>query len=155
MTAWVISILRIIIVTIGIFFGFYKLPDAKAALEIVAVTTVGIVGILSFASHVIFYKSDAKRLGWETDRPDWQFEVGFANLAIGLVTLIAYFSNWGAAALSALVLAYAFYLLMAAILHGYRYLTGENTSIRHLVLSVLLVFVYSGMMIYFAFNGIG
>lgn len=155
MTAWAISILRIVIVTIGIFMGFYKLPDTTAALEIVAFTTVGIVGILSFASHFIFYKSDAKRLGWETDRPDWQFEVGFANLAFGLVALIAYFGNWGPASLAAMVLAYALYMLMAAILHGYRFFTGENKSIRHLVLSVLLTILYSGMMIYFAIGGVG
>jgi hypothetical protein len=40
---------------------------------------VGTAGILAFLRHLVFHKSDAKRLGWETDRPDWMFEVGFAR----------------------------------------------------------------------------
>ncbi|MBK6680706.1 MAG: hypothetical protein IPG53_12075 [Ignavibacteriales bacterium] len=47
----------------------------------------GVVGILAFIRHVVFHKSDALRLGWEADRPDWMFEVGFANLAFGVIEL--------------------------------------------------------------------
>jgi hypothetical protein len=32
------------------------------------VSTVGIVGILAYIRQVIFHKSNAARLGWETDR---------------------------------------------------------------------------------------
>jgi len=63
---------------VGIFFGFYYLARApQTSLSIVTATTVGIVGVLAFVRHVVFHKSDAARLGWETDRPDWMFEVGF------------------------------------------------------------------------------
>ena len=70
---------------VGIFIGFYLLQTAPlTALAIVTGTCVGVVGIMAFLRHVVFHREDAARMGWQTDRPDWQFEVGFANLAFGL-----------------------------------------------------------------------
>ncbi len=67
--------------TAGIFFGFYYLgTQQELALKIVTLTTVGAAGFIAFVRHVIFYKSDMKRLGWETDRPDWMFEVASPTL---------------------------------------------------------------------------
>ena len=43
--------------------------------------------MLAWFRHFIFYKDDAKRLGWETEHPDWMWEVGFANGAFGFMGL--------------------------------------------------------------------
>ena len=138
---------------IGIYLGFYYLSAApKTSLAIVTFTTVGITGEIAFVRHVIFHKADAKRLGWETDRPDWMFEVGFANLAFGFMGLLSVFRHWGAEAQSLVLLGYAVYLFQAAVLHGYRYFTDEKKSPARLWRSCLTTLLYAGMMAYFACN---
>jgi hypothetical protein len=128
MAGWV-SIASMVVGTVGIFFGFYYLANApQTSLSIVTITTVGIAGVLAFVRHVIFHKSDAERLGWETDRPDWMYEVGFANLAFGFMGFIAVFAGWGTQANAAVLLGYSLYLFQAAMLHGYRYFTDKERS---------------------------
>ena len=61
--AGIISIAGMLTGTVGLFFGFFYLSNKpETSLEIVTITTVGIVGVLAFMRHVIFHKSDAKRL---------------------------------------------------------------------------------------------
>jgi hypothetical protein len=150
MAKW-ISIVSMAIGAVGIFFGFYYLADApQTALSIVTVTTVGIAGLLAFVRHVLFHKSDAERLGWQTDRPDWMFEVGFANLAFGFMATVAVLARWGMQAQVIVLLGYALYLFQAAVLHGYRYFTDEKRSPARLWRSVIATLVYAGMMAFFA-----
>jgi hypothetical protein len=147
-----ISITGIFIGAIGIFFGFYYLfsGNPQMALVIMTISTVGIVGVLAFIRHVIFHKSDAERLGWETERPDWMYEVGFANLAFGLIGLLAVILKSGLHAQALILLGYAIYLLQAAILHGYRYFTDEKRSPARLWRSFLATLLFAGMMSFFA-----
>ncbi|MDP2875614.1 MAG: hypothetical protein Q8O00_05465 [Holophaga sp.] len=140
-----------VIGSIGLFFGFYYLgtrPDTS--IRLVTLTTVGIVGILAFARHVIFHKSDAKRLGWETDRPDWMFEVGFANLAFGIIAIIAVLGHHSPKTQAIILLGYAIYLAQAAVLHGYRYFTDPIKSPARLWRSCISTLLYAAMMSYFA-----
>jgi hypothetical protein len=146
-----ISFARITVVSVGIFLGFFYLgSDMEKSLAIVTVTTVGIVGVLAWVGHFIFHKSDAARLGWQTDRPDWMWEVGFANLAFGFMGLLAVFAGWGIHAQALALLGYSFYLFQAAMLHLYRYLTDEVRSRARLYRAVLLTLVYVAMMTFFA-----
>jgi hypothetical protein len=146
-----ISFARITVVAVGIFLGFYYLgSDMEKSLAIVTVTTVGIVGVLAWFGHFIFHKSDAARLGWQTDRPDWMWEVGFANFAFGFMGLLAVFAGWGVHAQALALLGYSFYLFQAAMLHLYRYLTDEVRSRVRLYRAVLLTLVYVAMMTFFA-----
>jgi hypothetical protein len=151
MVVKLIAIARYIIVVIGLFVGFFLLFSGKMpeALSVVALTTVGLVGTISFFSHVVFHKEDAKRIGLIAKDPGFQFEVGFANLAFGIVALISYSADWGIIANTVLVLAYAIYLFQAGILHTVKSLFGEKKDIGHFIRSGLLTFIYSGMMIYF------
>lgn len=150
MAKW-IGIVSMVIGTVGIFFGFYYLGEnVPYALKIVTLATVGIVGVLSFVRHVIFYKSDAKRLGWETDRPDWMFEVGFANLAFGFMGFLSLAAPWGPAGQALVLLGYAVYLLQAGLLHGYRYFTDEKRVPARLWRSAITTLIYAGMLSYFA-----
>ncbi len=105
---------------IGIFVTIYFLfinPDL--AYRVAAATLVGVVGLLSFLRHSVFYRSDQARMGWAQDRPEFQLEVGYANLAIGLIALMAAGLNWGPLACGLSLLTYGTYLLCALLLHAY------------------------------------
>jgi hypothetical protein len=148
-----INTVGMLIGAVGVALGFYYLPvKPDTALGITVVTTVGIVGVLAFVRHVVFHKSDAKRLGWETERPDWMFEVGFANLAFGAMGFLSVFGGWGARAQAVVLLGYAFYLAQAALWHGYRYFTDGKKSPARLWRSCLAALLFAGMMIFFALD---
>jgi len=150
MVKW-ISIAGYVAVSVGIFLGFYYLgQDVEKALAIVTVMTVGVEGVLGFVRHYFFYKADAKRLGWETDRPDWMWEVGFANLGFGAMALLAVIAGWGVQAQALVLLGYSLYLFQAAMLHLYRYFTDETRSPARLWRAVMLTVVIVAMMTFFA-----
>lgn len=154
--AGLISTASMLVGAVGIFFGFfyYFSGDLLKAVAIVTVTTVGIVGVLAFVRHVIFYRSDAKRLGWETDRPDWMFEVGFANLAFGFMGILSVLARWGLRAEAVVLSGYALYLFQAACLHGYRYITAEKKSPARLWRSSIATLLYVVMMVFFALSSL-
>lgn len=153
--AGIISYIGMMVGSIGIFLGFYYLTsNPDLSLGLVTLTTVGIVGILGFVRHVIFYKSDAKRLGWETDRPDWMFEVGFANLAFGLMGVLSVVGNQVPHTQAFVLLGYAAYLLQAAALHGYRYFTDTRKSPARLWRSCIATLLYAGGMAFFAIGAL-
>jgi hypothetical protein len=148
--ASIVNILGMLVGTIGLFLGFYFLADTpETAFTIVTVTTVGIVGVLAFVRHVIFFRSDTARLGWQTDRPDWVFEVGFANFAFGAMGLAAGLAPLGTKVQAVVILGYAFYLFQAAALHFYRYLTDAERSPARLWRSVVAALLFAGMMTFF------
>jgi hypothetical protein len=148
--ASIVSVLGMLVGTVGLFFGFYFLPTAPhTSFGIVTVTTVGVVGVLAFVRHVFFFRSDAERLGWQTDRPDWGFEVGFANLAFGAMGLVAGLASFGTKVQAVVILGYALYLFQAAILHLYRYLTDAPRSTARLWRSVIATLLFAGMMAFF------
>ena len=95
---WVLHILELIAGILGLGVGFSRLPDAASALAVATPTAVGLIGLLAFFRHFVFHESDAKRLGWESGRPEFQYEVGFANLAFALVAFLTYFGGWPVAA---------------------------------------------------------
>ena len=140
--------------SIGIFVGFYYFSiDFEFSLRVVTFTTVGIVGILAFIRHTVFYKSDGKRMQWQTDRPEWIFEVGFANLAFGIMGVIATFDSQWNKAQAIVLLGYAIYLIQAAGLHGYNYFSSSTKSVANLMRGCIGTFLYGSMMFFFACNG--
>ena len=150
MIAWVLHILELIAGIFGVGVGISRLPDAASALAVVTPTAVGLVGLLAFVRHFVFHESDAKRLGWESStRPEFQSEVGFANLAFALVAFLAYFGAWAVAAQVAVVLGYGLYLLQATLLHAWQSVRGEG-RLRRLLQSALPALVFSLLMIYLA-----
>ncbi|MBA4318255.1 MAG: hypothetical protein C0412_07625 [Flavobacterium sp.] len=150
-----ISLAGTAIGSIGIFIGFYFLSsNPQLSLKIVTSSAVGIVGTLAFIRHFVFHKSDAKRLGWETERPDWIFEVGFANLAFGIIGFLSVFANFGKEAQSLALIGYSAYLFQAGILHGYRYFTDEKKYPVRLWKFSIFTLLYAGMMTFFALNAL-
>lgn len=119
--ASVLFTVTIVTTAIGIFVTIYFLfSDPDFAYRFAAAVLVGIVGLLSFLRHSIFYRSDQARMGWIQDRPEFQIEVGFANLAFGLVAFAAAGLNWGPLACGISLLTYGTYLLCALLLHAYQ-----------------------------------
>jgi hypothetical protein len=151
MIAHVIAILRIVIGTIGLFFGYYELYDNNldGALNTITIATVGIVGILSFVGHLIFHQSDARRLGWESSTPYYQYEVGFAHLAFALIALATYFGNWGFAAKVLAILGYAIYLAQIGILYTWRCFSEHRIFSRYFLRHAISTVIYVVLMFYF------
>ena len=105
------------ITTIGIFTGiFFLFISIDIAVRIVTAILVGAVGIISFVRHSVYYRSDQVRMGWRQDHPEFQLEVGYANLAIGIWALVAAVFNWGLVC-GVVIALYATYLLCAFLLH--------------------------------------
>ena len=99
-------------------FNYIGNGDVESATQWISAWAVGGVGLLSFARHAIFHRSDALRMGWDYgERNDFQLEVGFANLAWGVVAIVGVFQGWDTQALGACVLLVAIYMLQAAVLH--------------------------------------
>jgi len=148
-----LALARTFIGSVGIFIGFFFWfsGDYSDAISVVAVMAVGFVGIIAFISHVIFAKSDAARLGWANDKPYWQYEVGFANLSIAAVTLIAWTGNWGTRVLAVLILCFALYLLQAGLLHGRQAYLEKDGKLRGRAMQTLF---FSVVMIWFGLTGV-
>ncbi|MEI6072662.1 MAG: DUF6790 family protein [Verrucomicrobiae bacterium] len=149
--ALALHLAEIAIATLGIFFGFFHLAtDPVKAFALVTGACVGVVGILAFVRHVVFHRSDALRLGWQADRPDWQFEVGFANLAFGVMGCIVALWKPVFLAFFVVLLGYSVYLAQAAVLHLYRYLAGPDRSSARLWHSVIATALFAAMLAGFA-----
>ena len=138
---------------IGIFTGiFFLFINTETAVRIAAGVLVGIVGFLSFLRHSVFYKSDQIRMGWRQDRPEFQLEVGYANLAIGLWALIAAVLNWGMAACGLALVIYGTYLLCSLFIHVREANSFEDLHtpahrqrvVRSVITTVLFVVVLLG-----------
>lgn len=138
--------LRYIIGALGLFAGFYYyfVPDPAMATAMVTLVTTGFVGLIAFLSHVVFYRSDAERLGEEAQNPFWQWEVGFSNLGFSLAAFVATLGRLGTSAQAVVLLGYAVYLLQAGVLAG----------IRHKQKNAAIILVYSLMMLFFAVTGL-
>ena len=102
---------------IGIFIGiFFLFVNTDLAVRVAAAVLVGVVGVLSFVRHSVYYASDQIRMGWRQDHPEFQLEVGYANLAIGIWALVAATLSWGLVC-GVMLATYATYLLCALLLH--------------------------------------
>lgn len=138
----------------GLYYGLGQLNSNLAdAVAIVSLCAVGVVGVLSFISHVLLHEQDAKKIGFSKNTVSFQFEVGFANLAFGLVAIISYLADWGLRVNTALILGYALYLLQAGFLHLYTSRANKKVS-RPNIIRALVTFVFSGAMLYVVFKSI-
>jgi hypothetical protein len=102
---------------IGIFLGiFFIFINTDLTVRIATAVLVGAVGILSFVRHSLYFASDQVRMGWHQDRPEFQIEVGYANLAIGIWALVAAALSWGLVC-GVMLATYGTYLFCALLLH--------------------------------------
>lgn len=114
---------------IGIFIGiFFLFVNTDLAIRIATAVIVGLVGIISFIRHSVYFRSDQVRMGWRQEHPGFQLEVGYANLAFGIWALVAAAFGW--ILVCAVMLAgYGTYLLCALILHLCEARSGKDLQI--------------------------
>jgi hypothetical protein len=151
--ASIIAIMRYCVIAVGIalaYYVYFKWADARPALEVILLTCVAFNGLISFVSHVIFHKADAARLGLESASPGYQFEVGFANLAMGLSALAAFLFQWGVSAYIVIVLCYSLYIMQAVVFHFWRFMKREKSDAGYLWGSVIFTAIYVANMLFFA-----
>lgn len=137
---------------IGVALGFYGYFSSGAyrGLHLAFPLMVGAVGIISFIRHSIFHRSDAINIGEDPDDDAFfQIEVGFANLAVGIVALIVFFGSWGQAAEAAITFVYAIYLTCAACVSWYRHFQYDDIG-RSVILHHVYWLVWVGFMFFFA-----
>jgi len=102
----------------GIAIGFYTLQKEPPSLSLACLLAVGATGLLSFVRHSVFHRSDAARMGWDNGRRNnFQIEVGLANLAWGLVGILAVVLGWGLAAEAVTFLVFGVYLTAVVVLN--------------------------------------
>ena len=99
------------------------------ALRFVFIFPLGLLGLWAFIGHVIFPVQSAAAVGWQPS--PFQFEVGYANLGIGLASLYAAFTTFYARV--AVAIAASCFLVGAGIGHvhdilEYRHLTPGNAG---------------------------
>ena len=100
----------------GIAIGMYTVFLDPPSLTWAALLTVGGGGILSFFRHAVFHRSDAARMGWDYGTTNaFQIETGLANLAWGVVAILAVVLGWGIVVEGAAFLVFGVYMLGAAI----------------------------------------
>ena len=65
---------------------------AEQLLRWLLLLSVGLQGVFTFIVHVFFSEYTAKNIGWEVS--PFQFEVGIADLTVGVLGIIAFWSNF-------------------------------------------------------------
>ena len=89
----------------------------------------------------------------ESDKPYYQYEVGFAHLAFALIAFFTYFGNWGLAA-KVLTVHSTIYLLQIGILYTWRCFSEHRVFSRYFLRHAISTLVYVGLMFYFG-HGVG
>lgn len=102
---------------VGLFVGFGGVLGDPPTLRWATFLAVGLGGLLSFVRHSLLHRSDAARMGWDYGRRNnFQIEVGLANLAWGLVAVLAAVLDWGLAVQAAMFLTFGCYLTSVAVM---------------------------------------
>jgi small-conductance mechanosensitive channel len=83
---------------------------------------IGLQGLWAFLGHVFFAEQSAAAIGWQTS--PFQYEVGMANLGIGIVGVLAAFRSIGFQTATALIA--SIFLMGAGIGHIRQILTVGN-----------------------------
>jgi hypothetical protein len=92
---------------------------------------VGIAGILSWIRHSLLNRGDAARMGWDSGTTNpFQVEVGLANLAWGVLAVVAALLSWGLAVYSASFLVFGFYMAFVAAYKARRSAGGHPEEWR-------------------------
>jgi hypothetical protein len=96
--------------------------QAERLLSWILLLPIGVTGLWAGISHVFFPAVAAAHIGWEVS--PFQFEVGMADLAIGVTACVAFWRNLDFKA--AAVIAASIFLLGDAVGHVREMLTAGN-----------------------------
>lgn len=99
--------------------------NIEAFLAYILFFNMGIMGFLAAYAHVFMGPETAKSIGWEPGSP-FQFEIGMANLAFGVLGVLCYWfrgSFWNAS-----IIGWSVLLLGCFIGHLINYYTQHNSA---------------------------
>ncbi len=111
---------------LGIGLAFSTVFSADPDLRWACLLAVGVAGVLSFVRHSLLDRGDAARMGWDNGKPNpFQIEVGLANLAWGILAILAVALSWGLAVYSACFLVFGMYMAAVTVFKVIRAAGGE------------------------------
>ncbi len=91
-----VMLIAAIVVAVALHYGGRKTGKRSLAEELfrwVALLAVSLPGLFTFVMHVFFAETTAEHIGWQTS--PFQFEVGMADLAIGVLGVVAFYPSMG------------------------------------------------------------
>jgi hypothetical protein len=136
---------------LGIGLAFSTAFSADPSLRWGCLFAVGVAGVLSFVRHALFDRGDAARMGWDNGMTNpFQIEVGLANLAWGLLAVIAVILDWGLPVYSACFLVFGIYMAAVTVFKAIRARSGQTGEWRAVLpagtFAVLLIIIGSAGM---------
>ncbi len=123
--AFLIRNLPALLLVLALILGTVGRPRGDAAgrfLAWILLLPIGVTGLWAGIAHVAFPEVAAAHIGWETS--PFQFEVGMADLAIGIPACLAFWRPWEFRA--AVVCTASVFLLGDAVGHIRQMLTAGN-----------------------------
>jgi hypothetical protein len=102
--------------------GLGRGPASQRMLAWLLLLPIGVTGLWAGISHVFFPEMAAAHIGWQPS--PFQFEVGMADLAIGVTACLAFWGSWEFRA--AAVCAASIFLLGDAVGHVHQMWTAAN-----------------------------
>ena len=119
---------------VGIGLGFSTAFSSTPDLRWACFFAVGLAGILSFVRHALLNRGDAARMGWDNGEMNpFQVEVGLANLAWGVLAVVAVALSWGLAVYSACFLVFGFYMAFVTGFKAIRSASGHPEEWRTVI----------------------
>ncbi len=112
----------LLVLALGIGLSAPSRRDAASLLGWVLLLPIGVSGLWAGIMHTAFPQTAAAYIGWEVS--PFQYEVGMADLAIGITACLAFWRPWGFRA--AAVCAASIFLLGDAIGHLRQMVSAGN-----------------------------
>lgn len=97
----------------------------EVLLSYILLLNVGVMCIIGFIMHVFYPETTAQMIGWAPGSP-FQFEIGMANLAFGVLGLLAFWLRghfW-----TATIIGVSVFMIGCFIGHVHQYYAHDNTA---------------------------
>lgn len=136
----------------GFFFGIYAcFSPTRSGLALFTILAVIVPTALGFVRHVLMWRGDAERLGFEANDPSWTWEVGYANLAIAITAALALVLSWGETTQAAIAILLGIYMIGAAVVHVMSRLRKPPAERKNIVMNVVFTCYYAALLLVIGF----
>jgi len=128
----------------GIFLAYYSGDTAEEALHIMTPIIVFSIAGLSGLEGLFFSSAASKAAGFEKGG-DYQRQSAMAFLAVGLMSIVVYFSSWGKMADVTIALTFILIFTFSALNHTWLIIAEKNYSWKNLnrpFLMILLIIAF-------------
>ncbi len=120
--AFFLKNLPAVMLVLALVIGLFGKRDAASLLGWILLLPIGVSGLWAGITHVFFPQMAAKYIGWEVS--PFQYEVGMADLAIGITACLAFWRAWEFRA--AAICAASIFLLGDAVGHVRQMVSAGN-----------------------------